>query len=179
MLQQLNKTLYIFLILIFTGAANGQQALLVESSTGKLTGVPISATEVLTCEHFAHSDTLNIRVDGKPARILRRDPNIDLLILVVDGADFQPVELGDSADLGDEVESEGFPLGERKRWRGKIWERYLSKNFGCTFPAKPGHSGGGVFKRGKLVGLVYGGPDNYQRSACISLEKIKGFLGAY
>ena len=129
---------------------------LVTGEFGTCSGVMVAEGHMLTA---AHCDQGILVVGVSPAKVLKKDEDADLLLLKVDMG-CPCVEIGEQPYVDDKVETIGFPLyGSIKlqiltegRVQGILPDR--SKFYSMTSPIMFGNSGGGVFKDGKLVGIV-------------------------
>lgn len=108
---------------------------------------------VLTCNHVvgdpAAGYTVILEPNKKyPAKVLARDPLIDVAILKIEGADFPHLEMDDSSkiELGETVVAIGNPLGE--------FEDTLSSGIISGLSRKIKAYGGLSFKATSLRGLI-------------------------
>ncbi len=132
---------------------------------------------IITNNHVVPSDNLKVQVllsDGRTfdAKVLQRNPRLDLAILQVKGENLQALTLGDSAKLriGEWVFAVGHPLGERWVVTAGIMSSMSTIKFedGLTTEyiksdvrLAPGNSGGPLLNAdGEVVGInamIFGG----------------------
>lgn len=108
---------------------------------------------VLTCSHVVGDPEAEytVIVDPKrkyPAKVLARDPLVDVAILKIEGKDFPCLELGDSekVEVGETVVAVGNPLGE--------FDDTLSAGIVSGLSRKITAHGGMFFKAANLRGLI-------------------------
>jgi serine protease Do len=108
---------------------------------------------IITCNHVVKDPTANYTVileptKKYPAKILARDPLIDVAILKIEGKNFPYLETGDSSkiDLGEDVVAIGNPLGE--------FEDTLSSGIISGLSRKITAYGGLSFRATSLRGLI-------------------------
>jgi serine protease Do len=108
---------------------------------------------VLTCNHVVKDLTANYTVIVEPtkkypAKVLSRDPLIDVAVLKIEGKDFPYLEVGDSSkiELGETVVAIGNPLGE--------FEDTLSSGIISGLSRKIKAYGGLMSKATSLRGLI-------------------------
>jgi S1-C subfamily serine protease len=101
-----------------------------------------------------------------PAEVIEVDPVNDLALLKVSGTDFAPLAIShkDSADLGDEVFTIGFPNIQMQGSEPKYTDGKISSLAGIqddpsqyqiSVPVQPGNSGGPLCDiNGEVVGIV-------------------------
>lgn len=132
---------------------------------------------IITNNHVVPSDNLKVQVllsDGRTfdAKVLHRNPRLDLAILQVNGDNLQALPLGDSSKLriGEWVFAVGHPLGERWVVTAGIMSSMSTIKFedGLTTEyiksdvrLAPGNSGGPLLNAdGEVVGInamIFGG----------------------
>ena len=108
---------------------------------------------VLTCNHVVSDPTASYTVIVEPtkkysAKVLARDPLIDVAILKIEGKNFPHLKLGDSSkiELGETVVAIGNPLGE--------FEDTLSSGIISGLSRKIKAHGGISFRATSLRGLI-------------------------
>src|SRR5579863_5798334 len=132
---------------------------------------------IITNNHVVPSNNLNVQVllpDGRKfaAKVLHRNPRLDLAILQVNGENLQALPLGDSAKLriGEWVFAVGHPLGERwvvtagivsGRSTLKFEDGRTTEYIKSDVLLAPGNSGGPLLNaNGEVVGInamIFGG----------------------
>jgi serine protease Do len=132
---------------------------------------------ILTNNHVVARDNARVQVllsDGRTlaARVLQRNPQLDLALLKVDGTDLKPLQAGDSTQLrvGEWVFALGHPWGQR--WvltagimsaisTVKISENLSTQYIKSDVRLAPGNSGGPLLDAdGNFVGInamIFGG----------------------
>lgn len=146
---------------------------------------------VLSCYHIAHSGgdmsgELIIKTHGKnhSARVLAYDRDFDLSLIECDGdTDAKPATLAaEKVKPGETVTKVGYPrAGPRVIASGRVSpvvNTAVGKphvmSFVASAPSISGDSGGGVFRSGKLVGVIWGGlPDGLRATG---IEDVRAFL---
>jgi hypothetical protein len=158
----------------------------------------------VTNEHVIAQDggTISLVIDASlktqrilKAQVVRRDKELDLALLKVDGAEkFEPLELGTDNDLGEltELIAFGFPFGAALAREGEYPS--ISVNVGNVTSLRkdkqgnlnriqldaalnPGNSGGPVLDRkGKVVGVVVSGIQNSGVNMAIPVSHVQTFL---
>jgi S1-C subfamily serine protease len=100
------------------------------------------------------------------AKVIQIDADNDLAILKVEGGDFQPLSISpdDSADLGEEVFTIGFPNIQMQGIEPKYTDGKISSlkgmqddpsEYQISVPVQPGNSGGPLCDtNGQVVGIV-------------------------
>jgi putative serine protease PepD len=104
----------------------------------------------------------------------------DLAALRIEPVDIEPIELGVRPTIGDVVTVGGYGPGEYQTDTGEVMGFYLPSN-GLAVPdimcidtkVRQGDSGGGMFREGKLVGVLFGQADGTY-GTCVS--QVKKFL---
>ncbi|SRR5579883_304244 len=160
---------------------------------------------IITNNHVVASDQAGVRVlfkDGRTfdARVLNRNPELDLALLKIEGDGFTALSVADSAHLrvGEWVFAIGHPWGQRWavtagivnsissiKLRGNGRAQYIKSDVGLA----PGNSGGPLLNAdGQVVGInamIFGGdlsvsiPSNVvtQWLANLPKEQGRGILG--
>jgi serine protease Do len=156
----------------FFGFRQGQQRQQEYRQAGQGSGVIVSQDGyILTNNHvIAEADTVNVRMMNNkvyPATVVGADPNTDIAILKIEGANFPAIRLGDSDDLrvGEWILAIGSPLDENLAHtvtmgivsaKGRSGVGLLDyEDFIQTDAAiNPGNSGGALINLdGDLVGI--------------------------
>jgi serine protease Do len=132
---------------------------------------------IITNNHVVPSDNLKVQVllsDGRKfdAKVLHRNPRLDLAILQVNGENLQALPLGDSAKLriGEWVFAIGHPFGERwvvtagimsSKSTIKFEDGRTTEYIKSDVRLAPGNSGGPLLNAdGEVVGInamIFGG----------------------
>lgn len=130
-------------------------------------GTLIDNYKLLTAAHCDQS--IDIYVQGKPAKVVKKNEAVDLMLLEVD-LTCPCVPVADEAALmDDEVVAVGFPVGMAQFiTKGIVQGPLVVKNtenkmlphvFAVSTELSPGNSGGGIFKHTadgwKLVGVAH------------------------
>lgn len=134
---------------------------------------------IATCRHIfanAEKDWPKSRIvvvnNGRlfVAKPFSKAMNLDLAVVVIDGS-IEPVELDidDDNDTGSEVESIGFPGGQREivRVKHQIVGVMGDGSLFTNQAVKSGTSGGGLFRRGRLRGVIWGADENPSNATSI------------
>lgn len=152
--------------------APGQQRQQEYRQSGQGSGVIVSSDGyILTNNHvIQQADTVNVRLMNNrvyPARVIGADPNTDIAVLKIEGAEFPAMALGNSDDLrvGEWILAIGSPLDENLAHtvtmgivsaKGRSGVGLLDyEDFIQTDAAiNPGNSGGALINLdGELVGI--------------------------
>ncbi len=132
---------------------------------------------IITNNHVVPNDNLNVQVllsDGRTfdAKVLHRNPRLDLAILQVQGEKLRALPLGDSGKLrlGEWVFAVGHPLGERwvvtagivsSKSTIKFDDGLMTEYIKSDVRLAPGNSGGPLLNAdGEVVGInamIFGG----------------------
>ena len=153
-----------------------------ESDWSTCSGVMIAKEFMLTA---AHCDMAGLRVEGKPAEVVKKDIAHDLLLLKVE-ADCPCADIANQMpEVDEEVTSIGYAAGVAKvsikgTFQGYLhsirddvmqWHGYAV----YSMVTEGGSSGGGFFdKYGYLIGIVSAGSKSTTLAS--SLKMIKEFL---
>ena len=129
------------------------------SGSGIATAIPIGAGRVLTVAHVLDGARF-VRVDGRPARVVRVDRRLDLAELAVPGLDAPPVR---TATGGGEAVVRVLRDGEVVTLSAPVRRRVTASIAGHSRPAlelaatvEPGDSGAPVLDaQGRVLGLVF------------------------
>lgn len=158
---------------------------------------------IITNHHVVPNDTASIQVhlaDGRtlPAKVLHRNPRLDLAMIKVEGDNLQPLAAGDSSSLrvGEWVFAIGHPWGQRWSLTAGIVSTMgtvrLARNLTTQYiksdvQLAPGNSGGPLLNAdGKVVGvnaMIFGGdlsvsiPVNIVNQWLAELPKRRVVLG--
>jgi serine protease Do len=158
---------------------------------------------IITNNHVVPDDTAKIQVhllDGRTlaARVLYRNPRLDLAMIKVEGDNLQPLSVGDSSKLrvGEWVFAIGHPWGQRWSLTAGIVSTIgtvrLAKNLATQYiksdvQLAPGNSGGPLLNAdGEVVGvnaMIFGGdlsvsiPSNVVNQWLAELPKRRVVLG--
>jgi V8-like Glu-specific endopeptidase len=143
----------------FSGARDTTRQIFAPKSEASMcSGVMVAPTRMLTAAHCTDGKMF---VNGKPARLLKKDEDDDVAILEVDaGCPCAPI--AESAPVLDEpVIVVGYPLNHTIRVQVLTEGRAQGqegRRLRTTAPIAPGNSGGGVFVqhagRWELVGIA-------------------------
>ncbi|MDA0173766.1 trypsin-like peptidase domain-containing protein [Solirubrobacter taibaiensis] len=129
------------------------------SAHGVATGVAMGDGRVLTVAHVLDG-ARSVRVDGRPARVVRVDRRLDLAELAVPGVAAQPLR---TADAGDDAVLHVFRAGRAVALATRVRRRVTASIGGHSRPAlelaavvEPGDSGAPVVDaRGRVLGIVF------------------------
>jgi serine protease Do len=158
---------------------------------------------IITNHHVVPNDTANIQVhfvDGRTlaAKVLYRNPRLDLAMIQVEGNNVQPLTVGDSSKLrvGELVFAIGHPWGQRWSLTAGIVSTVgtvrLARNLTTEYiksdvQLAPGNSGGPLLNAaGEVVGvnaMIFGGdlsvsiPSNVVKQWLAELPKRRTALG--
>jgi serine protease Do len=159
---------------------------------------------IITNNHVVGSDTANVQVhlsDGRtlPAKVLHRNPQLDLALLQVHAGNLHPLPAGDSDKLriGEWVFAIGHPWGQRWALTAgivstirslKIADDLATSYIQSDVRLAPGNSGGPLLDAdGNVVGInamIFGGdlsvaiPSNVVRAWLAELPRRRVMLGA-
>ena len=156
-------------------------------------GLIVTNAHVVGRGYRRHASTQSLRVtlpDGsvRPARLLARNTDLDVAVLMVEADGLSPIELGESTSLrpGQWVVALGHPWGVAGSATGGVIigsgsdlpEMSPAGNewIAVGLPLRPGYSGGPlVDARGRLVGLntMVAGP---QVGMAVPVHLVKQFL---
>lgn len=162
---------------------------------GSGSGVMIGPNRMLTAAHVAVNGTPEdpLLVNGKVAKVLKIDEELDLALLEVDIAHGPYAPLGALPGTDANVVAIGFPLNNSVKHQiltnGRVQGTTENRTM-VTTPIAPGNSGGGLFRyrngKWELVGLtvavamvpIYGMYPNLMSHLCLSVDAdtIKAFL---
>lgn len=127
---------------------------LVQTEDGRGSGVLIASNLVLTCFHLVSVGS-DLRVNGKPAIILKVDPKNDLMLLTAEVGYASILELAQSGNMDEEIIIYGNPL---KHLGMVLRGRIVDIDGGFVYTDAHiffGSSGGGAYnKKGELIGIV-------------------------
>jgi serine protease Do len=158
---------------------------------------------IITNHHVVPNDTATIQVhlsDGRtlPAKVLHRNPRLDLAMIKVEGDNLKPLSVGDSSKLrvGEWVFAIGHPWGQRWSLTAGIVSTIgtvrLTRNVTTQYiksdvQLAPGNSGGPLINAdGKVIGInamIFGGdlsvsiPSNIVNQWLAELPKRRAMLG--
>lgn len=160
-------------------------------------GVFITETLVLTNDHVA-GNCSRLSVQGQAGTLRVSDPELDLAVISVQGADGFPVWFSDQEkpDLGEDVIVAGFPipehLGSLNVTTGSVTsdsgakiDQQRRQRFQFSAPIQPGSSGGPILNgEGQLIGLTVSNLQTLAESGFVAqnvnfgvpLKAIKSFL---
>ncbi len=96
-------------------------------------------------------------------QVAARDPANDLVAVAID-ASWPIVNLGDDVTVGTPVQFRAYDAGLRfRKYFGNVHSEYQQAGsaggYFATGASVAGNSGGGVYSRGQLVGVVWGNPN--------------------
>jgi S1-C subfamily serine protease len=133
-------------------------------------GFFVSKDGYLVTNHHVVKDAESIKVKYQgnvfPAKVVKVDKDNDLAVLKVEGRNFQPLALSrhDSADLGEEVFTIGFPNIQMQGVEPKYTDGKISSlkgmqddphEYQISVPVQPGNSGGPLCDaNGQVVGVI-------------------------
>ena len=144
----------------------------IECPTARGSGTAVArldggGTLVVSNHHVVRNQT-NIALhagDGKTTtgKLVAVDAANDLAAVAID-ATWPVVNLGDEVTIGTPVQFRAFDAGLRfRKYFGTVRSEYQQAGstggFFATGASVPGNSGGGVYSRGRLVGVVWGNPN--------------------
>lgn len=155
------------------------RAVWIETEQGFGSGVIVRSGQVLTNWHVVEGVS-RIRVEGKTARLLRKDDSADLALLASPTPNLPPIRLQTWTSVGEDVFYVGNPAGIRNHvGRGRILDYPESRIHSSAF-AWAGFSGSGLYNRaGELIGVQtewtvrLGSQPN---GLAISADTVKKFL---
>jgi S1-C subfamily serine protease len=145
---------------------------------GSCSGVILQTNLVLTCAHCVE-DKGEIKVSGKPAKLMKIDKQADLALLLVETISIDQISLAD-AEVGQDVFSLGYPYSSPNMvfTRGYVSVIQMDAVFATT-TCMPGSSGSPLFdSSGNLVSITNGYMVvNSQISVSCLSSVLKEFLG--
>lgn len=144
------------------------RAVAVKSLTGTCSGVILQTNLVMTAGHCV-TEVGTITVEGREAKLYKKDAKIDLALLFVETIAIDRVIVAEP-EVGSDVFSWGFPLGSPNRVfsRGYIAVVQYDSIFSTTLAA-PGSSGSGLYdKNGRLIGIT----TNYMDATGFAVSRL-------
>lgn len=194
----------LLLVLLFATSAAGQiwpveakppHLVLVRAGDSAGSGVCVWNKDLLsivaTCSHVVSDAPNYVSANGIRGTLIANDPRADVALIKVPAKFYavkirDPIALDEASDklwptkyatcrIGEVVYSEGFP-GMRKAYRQGPVIGTIGSSIEARFVSLPGHSGGPAYVNGELVGLVWGGPENYQHAAITPARNIQRLL---
>lgn len=133
-----------------------QATLRLEFKDGLCSGTAVGHQTILTATHCMAGAELEA-VNGRPVEILHReDDGKDHTLLVVNISFLSHAEIGGDLRQGDEVEYWGNPAGIPDLYRKGVVSGTTDGTIFVDASAWKGDSGAGVFKSGKVAGVVTG-----------------------
>lgn len=143
----------------------------IECPTARGSGTSVAratdgGTLIVTNHHVVQSQSsIVVRTTGgaSAARVVATDTANDLALLHV-SVRWPFVNLGEAIRVGGAVQFRAFDSGVKfRKYYGTITDEYRAAGGGsgyfATGQSVPGNSGGGVYSRGMLVGVVWGAPN--------------------
>lgn len=148
------------------------RAVAVKSLAGACSGVILQTNLVMTAGHCI-ADVGVVTVEGREAKLYKKDAKIDLALLFVETIVIDRVIVADPV-VGDDVFSWGFPMASPNRvfTKGYISVVQFDSSYSTTLAA-PGASGSGLYNRnGQLVGIV----TNYMDVTGFSVNRLPSHI---
>lgn len=123
-----------------------------DGNLGYCTGVQVSINTLLTSDHCA-PDGLEISVDGKPTRVIKKEEDTFALLQTEIGRPIIKIAQKEPA-FGEEVFSYGNAFNNRTHVLSRMVSRVFDGIIVLDGPLAPGMSGGPVINQnGELVGI--------------------------
>lgn len=148
---------------------------------GERDGRPVIAT----CLHNLgnrQSCRVTVTINTQPveASVIGYSTALDAALLQLDTpAEIEAVEIDDAPAIAADVDMIGFPDGRFTRATSKFVRRDQSGNLVANRPTRLGQSGGGLFARGRLVGIVKWTDDRRGESSATSAAELVGMAKHY